>query len=149
LATDSFGVDSVTLRRYYVLFVLEVDSRVVHLLEVTTNPAVAWVIQVARNFTSDLEDAEHRFRFLIRDRDTKCTASFDEAFRAVGISAIRTPVRSPKANAFAERFVRTVREDCLDHLLIYSRRHLKAVLDAYVRHYNEARADRGRQLGDC
>jgi len=146
LASDFFGVDSVTLRRYYVLFVIEVDSRVVHLLGVTANPAMAWVIQVARNFTSDLEDAGHRFRFLIRDRDTKFTASFDEVFKAVGISAIRTPVRSPKANAFAERFVRTVREDCLDHLLIYSRRHLKAVLDAYVRHYNEARPHRGRQL---
>jgi putative transposase len=114
LATDFFGVDSVTLRRYYVLFVIEVDSRVVHLLGVTTNPAMAWVVQVARNFTSDIEDAGHRFRFLIRDRDTKFTASFDEAFRSSRIEAIRTPVRSPKANAFAERWVRTVREDCLD-----------------------------------
>jgi len=148
LATDFFHVDSVTLRRYYVLFVLEVDSRVVHLLGVTTNPAIAWVVQVARNFTSDLEDAGHRFRFLIRDRDTKFTASFDEAFRAVGISAIRTPVRSPKANAFAERFVRTVREDCLDHLLIYSRPHLESVLADYVRHYNEARPHRGGKLAN-
>jgi len=93
LATDFFHVDSVTLRRYYVLFVLEVDSRVVHLLGVTANPAMAWVVQVARNFTSDLEDTGHRFRFLIRDRDTKFTASFDEVYRASGISAIRTPVR--------------------------------------------------------
>jgi len=146
LATDFFGVDSVTLRRYYVLFVIEVDSRVVHLLGVTANPAIAWVIQVARNFTSDLEDAGHRLRFLARDRDTKFTASFDEVFRASGIEAIRTPVRSPQANAFAERWVRTVREECLDHLLIYSRRHLKAVLGDYVRHYNEARPHRGRQL---
>jgi putative transposase len=130
----------------YVLFVIEVDSRVVHLLGVTANPAMAWVIQVARNFASDLEDAGHRFRFLVRDRDTKFTASFDEVFRAIGIEAIRTPVRSPKANAFAERFVRSVREDCLDHLLIYSRRHLESVLGAYVRHYNEARPRRGRQL---
>jgi putative transposase len=148
LATDSFGVDSVTLRRYYVGFVIEVDSRVVHLLGVTANPAIAWVIQVARNFTSDLEDAGHRFRFLVRDRDTKFTASFDEVFRASGISAIRTPVRSPKANAFAERFVRTVREDCLDHLLIYSMCHLESVIGAYVRHYNEARPHRGRQLAN-
>jgi putative transposase len=116
LATDFFGVDSVTLRRYYVGFVIEVDSRVVHLLGVTANPAMAWIVQVARNFTSDLEDAGRRFRFLIRDRDTKFTASFDEAFRSSGIEAIRTPVRSPKANAFAKRFVRTVREECLDHL---------------------------------
>jgi len=146
LTTDFFGVDSVTLRRYDVGFVIEVDSRVVHLLGVTANPAMAWIVQVARNFTSDLEDAGRRFRFLIRDRDTKFTASFDEAFKASGISAIRTPVRSPKANAFAERWVRSVREDCLDHLLIYSRRHLESVLGAYVRHYNEARPHRGRKL---
>ena len=82
----------------------------------------------------------------IRDRDTKLTASFDEVFKAIGISAIRTPVRSPKANAFAERWVRTIREDWLDHLLIYSMCHLQAVLGAYVRHYNEARPHRGRQL---
>ena len=96
---------------------------------------MAWVIQVARNFTSDLEDAGRRFRFLIRDRNTKFTAPFDEVFKAIGMSAIATPVRSPKANAFAERFVRTVREDCLDHLLIYSRRHLESVLGFYIRHY--------------
>ncbi len=146
LATDFFGVDSVTLRPYYVLFVIEVDSRVVHLLGVTANPAMAWVVQRARNFTSDLEDAGHRFRFLIRDRDTKFTASFDEVFRSSRIEAIRTPVRSPKANAFAERWVRTVREDCLDHLLIYSKRHLESVLGDYVRHYNESRPHRGRRL---
>jgi putative transposase len=107
LATDFFGVDSVTLRRYYVLFVIEVDSRVVHLLGVTTNPAMAWIVQVARNFTSDLEDAGRRFRFLIRDRDTKFTASFDEVFRASGIEAIRTPVRSPQG----QRVRRTLGED--------------------------------------
>ena len=101
LATDFFHVDSVMLRSYYVLFVIEVDSRVVHLLGVTTNPVMAWVAQRARNFTSDLEDAGRRFRFLIRDRDTKFTASFDEVFKAIGISAIRTPVRSPKAKGFA------------------------------------------------
>ncbi len=137
LATDFFHVDSVTLRRYCVLFAIGVDSRVVHLLGVTANPAMAWVIQVARNFTSDLEDAGRRFRFLIRDRDTKFTASFGEVYGASGIEAIRTPVRSPQANAFAERWVRTVREECLDRLLIYSRRHLELVLGAYVRHCNE------------
>ena len=146
LATDFFHVDSVMLRRYYVLFVIEVDSRVVHLLGVTTNPAMAWVTQVARNFTSDLEEAGRRFRFLIRDRDTKFTTSFDEVFAAIGIEAIRSPVRSPKANAFAERWVRTVRQECLDHLLVYSRRHLTSVLTEYVDHYNRARPHRGRQL---
>lgn len=146
LATDFFHVDSVMLKRYYVLFVIEVDSPVVHLLGVTTNPAMAWVIQVAWNFTSDLEDGGRRLRFLIRDRDTKFTVSFDEVFKAIGIEAIRTPMRSPKANAFAERWVRTVREECLDHLLVCSRRHLQSVLDEYVRHYNQARPHRGRQL---
>jgi transposase InsO family protein len=146
LATDFFHVDAVTLRRYYVLFAIEADSRVVHLLGVTTNPAMAWVTQVARTFTSDLEDAGRRFRFLILDRDTKFTASFDEVFASVGIEAIRTPVRSPKANAFAERWVRTAREECLDHLLVYSRAHLESVLGEYVRHYNQARPHRGRQL---
>ncbi|MDA8283470.1 MAG: integrase core domain-containing protein [Actinomycetota bacterium] len=134
------------LRRLYVLVFIHHDSRRVRIVGVTAKPVMAWVVQVARNFTSDLEDADRRFRFLIRDRDTKFTAPFDEVFKAIGISAIRTPVRSPKANAFAERWVRTVREDCLDHLLIYSRRHLESVLGFYVRHYNESRPHRGRQL---
>jgi transposase InsO family protein len=146
LATDFFHVDSVTLKCSYVLFVIEVDSRTMHLLGVTTNPAMAWVTPVARTFTSDLEDAGRRFRFLIRDRAKKFTAAFDEVFKAIGISSIRTPVRSPKANAFAERFVRTVREDCLDHPLVYSKRHVESVLADYVRHYNEARPHRGRKL---
>ncbi len=101
LATEFFHVDSVMIRRYYVLFVIEVDSRVVHLLGVTTNPVMAWVVQRARNFTSDLEDAGRRFRFLIRDRDTKFTAPFDEVFKAIGIPPSAPPVSSPKASAFA------------------------------------------------
>jgi putative transposase len=146
VATDFFTVDTVGLRRYYVLFVIEIERRVVHLLGVTAHPDGPWVTQVARTFASDLEDAGRRFRFLIRDRDTKFTASFDVVFRASRIEAIRTPVRSPKANAFAERFVRTVREDCLDHLIVVSRRHLAAVLSEYVRHYNRARPHRGLRL---
>jgi transposase InsO family protein len=146
VATDFFHVDSVLLRRYYVLFVIEVQSRVVHLLGVTSNPSGPWVTQVARNFASDFEDVNKRFRFLIRDRDTKFTTNFDEVFASTGIETIRTPVRSPRANAFAERFVRTAREDCLDHLLVISRRHLELVLNEYVRHYNQARPHRGLQL---
>ena len=145
LATDFFHVDGVTLRRYYVLFAIEVDSRVVHLLGVTTNPAMAWVTQVARNFTSDLQEVGRRFGFLIRDR-TKFTSSFDEVFASIGVTAIRTPVRAPKANAFAERWVRTVREECLDHLLVYSTAHLESVLTEYVEHYNQARPHRGLHL---
>lgn len=146
LATDFFTVDTIALRRFYVLFVIEIESRRVHLLGVTANPNGPWVNQVARSFASDLEDAGCRFRFLVRDRDTKFTVTFDAVFASIGIRTIRTPVASPKANAFAERFVRTVRQDCLDHLLVVSRQHLESVLGEYFRHYNEARPHRGLQL---
>jgi transposase InsO family protein len=147
VATDFFHVDTVLLRRYYVLFVIELERRVVHVLGATTNPDGPWVTQVARNFASDLEDAGRRFRFLIRDRDTKFTVSFDEVFASIGVETIRTPIRSPRANAYAERFVRTIRQECLDHLLIVSRQHLESVLDKYVQHYNQARPHRGLHLG--
>ena len=146
LATDFFTVDSVLLRRYYVLFVIEVKTRVVHLLGVTANPGGPWVAQVARNFVADLEDQGQAFRFLVRDRDTKFTASFDTVIASAGIKVVRTPVQTPVANAFAERWVRTAREDCLDHLLVFSRRQLESVLGRYVRHYNLARPHRGLQL---
>lgn len=128
VATDFFTVDTVRLRRYYVLFVIEVERRVVHLLGVTANPDGRWVTQVARNFAAELEDVGRGFRFLVRDRDTKFTATFDRVFASIGAEAILTPVRSPRANTFAERWVRTVREDCLDHLLVLSRRHLETIL---------------------
>jgi putative transposase len=147
VATDFFHVDTVLLRRYYVLFVIEVQSRVVHVLGATTNPNGPWVTQVARNFASDLEDAGRRFRFLIRDRDTKFTASFDEVFASIGVETIRTPTRSPRANPCAERFVHTIRQACLDHLLVVSRQHLDQVLAEYVQHYNQARPHRGLHLG--
>jgi putative transposase len=146
VATDFFRVDTVLLRRYYVLFVIEIQSLVVHVLGVTTNPNGPWVTQVARNFASDLEDSGRSFRFLFRDRDSKFTKSFDEVFASIGIETIRTPVRSPRANAYAERFVRTIRQECLDHVLVVSRRHLESVLADFVRHYNKARPHRGLQL---
>jgi putative transposase len=148
VATDFFHVDTVLLRRYYVLFVIEIeiDSRVVHVLGVTTNPNDPWVTQVARNFDSDLEEAVQHFRFLIRDRHTKFTKTFGEVFASIRIETIRTPVRSPRANAYAECFVRTVRQECLHHLVVVSRRHPESVLDGYVRHYNQARPHRGLQL---
>ena len=136
LACDFFTVETLTLRRYYVLFFIELGSRRVHLAGCTTNPSGAWVTQQARNlgFTGVLE----RMRFLIHDRDSKFSAAFDEVFRSEGIRVIRTPIRAPQANAFAERFVRTVRGECLDWLLILGRRHLEHVLATYVTHYTTA-----------
>jgi transposase InsO family protein len=144
LACDFFTVETVTLRRLYVLFFIELGSRRVHFAGCTANPSAAWVVQQARNlsFTGLLE----RTRFLIHDRDSKFTVCFDEVFRSEGIRVIRTPVQAPQANAFAERFVRTVRTECLDWLLIIGRRHLEQVLRTYTAHYNRERPHRGRAL---
>ena len=146
LATDFFTVDSVALRRYYVLFVVELHSRAVHVLGVTANPDGAWVAQVARNFIADLEDHGRQFRFILRDRDTKFAANFGTVLRSAGIEVVPTPVHSPRASAFAERWVGSVRRECLDHLLIVSRHHLGSVVQGYVRHYNGARPHRGLLL---
>ena len=112
-------------------------SRRVHLAGCTTNPSRAWVSQQARNlsFTGLFE----RVRFLIHDRDSKFSGAFDELFRSEGIDVIHTPIRAPQANAYAERFVRTVRAECLDWLLIIGRRHLETVLRTYTAHYNRER----------
>ena len=130
--------------RYYVLFLIELGSRRVHLAGCTTNPTGAWVTQQARNlsFTRLFE----RTRFLIHDRDSKFSASFDEVFRSEGIKVIHTPIRAPRANAYAERFVRTVRAECLDWLLIVGRRHLEYVLRTYTAHYNAERPHRALAL---
>jgi transposase InsO family protein len=117
-----------------------------HLLGVTANPTGPWVTQVARNFAADLQDAGRRVRFIVRDRDAKFSAAFDDIFTSIGAETILTPVRSPKANAFAERWVRTVRQDCLDHLLVVSGRHLERILGEYVAHYNRARPHRSLEL---
>jgi len=133
----------VLLTRLYVLFFIAFESRRVHLTGITAHPTGSWVVQQARNLTMVLEDRAHPVRFLIRDRDAEFTSSFDEVFGADGIRIIRTPVRAPRANAFAERFVGTVRRECLDRMLILGRRHLEAVLAEYVVHYNEHRPHRG------
>jgi transposase InsO family protein len=147
LATDFFTVDTVGFTQLYVLFVVELSTRQVHILGVTERPTGAFVTQVARNFMGDLADRGRSIRFLIRDRDTKFTASFDEVFRSEGIRVIKTPVRSPRANAFAERWVRTVRTECLDRMLILGGGHLERVLGEYVGHYNRQRPHRGIDLG--
>ncbi len=143
LACDFFTVETISLRRYYVLFI-ELGSRRVHLAGCTTNPTGAWVTQPARNlsFTGVLE----RTRFLIHDRDSKFSGSFDEVFRSEGIKTIHTPIRAPQANAYAERFVRTVRGECLDWILILGRRHLEHVLRTYTAHYNAERPHRALAL---
>jgi transposase len=144
LACDFFTVETVWLRTLYVLFFIELSTRRVHLAGVSAHPRSAWVSQQARNLAIDGRLAE--IRFLIRDRDAKYAGPFDEVFRSEGVRVIRTPIRCPKANAFAERWVQTARRDCLDHLLMFGRRHLERTLREYLRHYNHERPHRGLSL---
>jgi putative transposase len=143
VATDFFSVDTVLLRRLYVLFFIEVGRRRIWITGITAHPNANWVTQQARNVAGNLADAGVDPRFLVRDRDTKYVASFDAVFQSEGAQILQTPFRTPNANAYAERFVRTVRSECLDHLLIVNARHLERILRTYAQHYNGSRPHQG------
>jgi len=142
LAVDFAHIDTVFLRRLYLLVVIEHSTRHVHLAGITAHPPGAWVTQQARNLLMDLGDHAEQFRFLIRDRDSKFVAAFDAAFAGADIGIIRTPVRAPRANTIVERWIGTLRRECLDYLLITGPRHLAVVLREYIEHYNTHRPHR-------
>ncbi len=139
IATDFFTVDTVTLRTYYVQFFIELDTRRVHLAGITTHPDGPWTAQAARNL---LMDWTHKTRFVIRDRACQFTRTFDKVFAAGGADVIPTPPGAPNANAFAERWVRTVRHELLDRTLIWNQRQLRRLLDEYLERYNTHRPHR-------
>jgi hypothetical protein len=142
IACDFLTVDTLWLRRLHVLFFIELASRRVHFGGVTANPNGRWVTQQARNLAMTLAEREQPVRFLVRDRDSKFTRGFDEVFRTEDIRVIRTPVRAPRAKAHAERWVGSLRRECLDRILIVGRRQLEQVVRTYIRHHNEHRPHR-------
>ncbi|WP_323746049.1 integrase core domain-containing protein [Catenulispora pinisilvae] len=127
-------------------FVLELGTRRVHILGITEHPTAAWATQLARNCLADLGERADRFRYLIRDRDSIFTDAFDAVFAAENIEIKKSAPQCPKMNAFAERWVKTVRAECTDRMLIVDDRHLRIVLDGYTEHYNSGRSHQGHGL---
>ena len=146
VACDFLTVETIWLQTLYILFFIQVSTRQVVAVGVTAQPNSAWVTQQARNATMELDDRQLSVRFVIRDHDAKFTSGFDEVFRGEGAKIIRTPIRAPRANAHAERWVQTVRGECLDWILVLGRRHLLRLLRVYVLHYNQQRPHRGLAL---
>jgi putative transposase len=146
VACDFFTVDTISLRRLYMLLFIELDTRRVHLAGMTAHPNGAWVTQQARNLLLALGERGRRLCFLLRDHDARFSRSFDDVFCTEGAEVLLTPVQAPNANAHAERWIRTVRAECLDWLLIVGRGHLEQVLRVYVQHYNVHRPHRALGL---
>jgi putative transposase len=143
LACDFFTIETVFLRTLYVLFFIELGTRRVHFAGCTAHPNGAWATQQARQMAWALEERDVPIRFLIHDRDSKFTEAFDTVFVSERLTIIETPIKAPNTNAYAERWVRSVREECLDKLLILNETHLRRVLRAYVAYYTDERPCQG------
>jgi putative transposase len=146
LAADFFHIDTVTLRRLYVFYVMEVGTRTVHILGVTAHPTAVWATQLARNLIAELGQRAAGFRHLLRDRDSKYTHAFDTVFTTDDIEILKSAPQAPRMNAHAERAIRTIRAECTDRLLIYNEQHLRHVLAEYAQHYKNSRPHRALQL---
>ncbi|MGW7006649.1 integrase core domain-containing protein, partial [Streptomyces sp. NPDC054933] len=144
LATDLFHIDTVGLQRLHALFAMEVRTRTIHILSVTAHPTAAWTTQQARQLLWQLGEHAAEFTHLIRDRDTKFTATFDTVFASEGITVAKTPPHSPNCNPHVERFIRSVRQERTDRLLPFDRGHAEKVLHDYARHFNGHRPHQGR-----